>query len=101
MLRHALSDMFLRGDFYGPKGETFSVTVSEVRVSPDLRNATIFFMPLGGKDKELVLKQLSGIAPYIRSLLSKAVELRFVPALYFKLDDSFENAAKVDALLKQ
>ena len=99
-LRHALSDTFMRGDMYDPEtNETLSVTVSEVRVSPDLRNATVFVMPLAGKNEERVLETLERIAPYIRSLLSKQVHLRHVPALKFKLDTLFNTVSSLDAIL--
>lgn len=99
LIRHALSDIFLRGDFYGPDRESLSVTVSEVRVSPDLRNATVYFMPLAGKDKEKTTQQLNDLAGVLRSEVTRRVELRFSPALYFKLDESYENALKMEMLL--
>jgi ribosome-binding factor A len=100
LIRHALSGMFLRGDIYRPNGQSFTVTISEVRMSPDLRNATVFVMPLAGKDKEDVMKQLNTIAAHIRAEMNKHVELRFSPALYFKLDESYETASKVEHLLR-
>jgi ribosome-binding factor A len=100
LIRHALSDMFLRGDIYGPNREAFTLTVSEVRVGPDLRNATIYVMPLGGKEKEKVVQQLNDISSMLRGELNHRVELRFSPALYFKLDESFETASKLENLLR-
>lgn len=101
MLKQALSSLFLRGDIYGPKGETISVTISEVRVSPDLHNATVFYMPLGGKDKDVIAGLLKGITPMLRASVSKAVYLRHMPELYFKLDETFENASRINALLAE
>lgn len=99
-LRHALSEIFLREDFYGMNGETLSVTISEVRISPDLHNATVFFMPLGGKEKETTVKILHDVTPKIRSLIAKMVRLRHVPELYFKLDETFDNAARMNELIQ-
>lgn len=99
LIRHALSDIFLRGDFYVKGMENLSVTVSEVRVSPDLRNATVFFMPLAGKDKEKVVQQMNDAAPYLRSEVTRRIDLRFSPALFFKLDESYETALKMELLL--
>lgn len=99
-LRQALSEIFMREDFYGPNGETIYITISEVRISPDLHNATVFFMPLGGKDKEKTEKLLRDISPKIRSFVSKKVQLRFVPELFFKLDETFDNAQKVSEIIE-
>jgi ribosome-binding factor A len=99
LIRHALSDIFLRGDFYGKGMETLSVTISEVRVSPDLRNATVFFMPLAGKDKEKVVQQMNDASPFLRSEVTRRIDLRFSPALFFKLDESYDTALKMEILL--
>lgn len=100
VLRQALSETFMRGDVYSKDLQAYSVTVSEVRMSPDLRNATVFIMPLGGKDKERVLELVTKLAPQIRMIITRKVDLRNSPELYFKLDESYENAHKIDALLK-
>lgn len=98
-LKHALSNIFMREDIYGPNGENVFITISEVQISPDLKNATVFFMPLGGKDKENTKSILDEIAPKIRSVVSKNVRLRHTPALSFKLDDTFDNASKMQELI--
>ena len=74
-LRHALSDIFIREDFYTAEGKTLKVTVSEVRISPDLKNATVFVMPLGGKDLEKTLSALKELALEIRHHLKKRILL--------------------------
>ncbi len=101
-MRQALAEIFLREDFYGPKGETVSVTISEVRISPDLQNATIYYMPLGGKeqDKERLAKILEVASPKIRSMISKMVRMRYIPSLYFKLDDTYEYASRINTLME-
>lgn len=98
-IRHALSDIFLRGELYDPELQGVSITVSEVRVSPDLKNATAYVMPLAGANKEEILDALNRAAPGIRYLVSEKVELRYMPRLNFKLDTSYEEAGKINALL--
>lgn len=101
-MRQALSDMLLREDIYIPgTNETLRITVSEVRISPDMHNATVFVMPLAGKDKNTCMKALDDLAPQLRSMLARRVSLRVVPRLTFRMDESFENAATVNMLLNQ
>ena len=101
-IRHALSEIFIRGDFYDPEtNSAITVTISEVRISPDLSNATAFVMPLGGKDLTNTMNSLEKLSPKIRSLVSKKVRLRRVPSIYFKLDDSFIKANEINDLLNK
>ncbi len=99
-IRHALSSIFMRGEANDPDLDGKSITVSEVRISPDLKNATAFVMPLGGADKEKVMEALERSSPYLRKLVTDRIILRFSPRIHFKIDHSFEEAAKIDALLK-
>ncbi len=99
-IRHALSDIFMRGDLYDASGKTLMVTVSEVRISPDLRNATVFVMPLAGKDQQDTVKLLQDMAPNIRHQLGPKLQLRNTPHLHFSLDDSFDEADKINRLLQ-
>lgn len=78
-----------------------SITVSEVRVAPDMKNATAFVMPLGGQNKENLLNALKIAAPELRYLVSKKMELRYMPRIVFQLDESFEVAEKIELLLKK
>jgi len=98
-LRHALSEILMRGDVRDPELREASITVSEVRVSPDLRTGTVYIMPLGGIDAADTLAALRRAAPYLRSRVAKAVRLRFAPTLKFEVDTSFEHAAHIEALL--
>lgn len=100
-LRRRLSEIFLRGECHMPGLAGASITVSEVRVSPDLKNATAFIMPLGGRDKDVLLKLLIEAAPEIRHLVSQKVELRHAPKIYFALDESFDAAQKIETILKK
>ncbi|MDA0357933.1 MAG: 30S ribosome-binding factor RbfA [Proteobacteria bacterium] len=97
-LRHALSEILMREDFFDPDLANVSITISEISVSPDLANARVYTMPLGGVNIELVLPALNRLAPVIQSLVAKKVHLRRTPRLRFLLDDSFENAARMNKL---
>ena len=97
-LRHVLSEILMRQDFFEPDLANVSVTISEIFVSPDLRNARVYTMPLGGINVDVVLPALNRLAPVIQSLVAKKVHLRRTPRLRFFLDNSFENAAKMNQL---
>lgn len=101
LLRHALVEIFQREAFREPALVGVSVTVSEVRVSPDLKNASIFASPLGGEHQDEIIKALNHAAPHIRGLLGKKIDLKFTPALKFLSDDTFAEAQKIDALLSR
>ena len=98
-LRHVLSEILMRQDFFDPDLANVSVTISEILVSPDLRNARVYTMPLGGINVDIILPALNRLAPVIQSLVAKKVHLRRTPRLRFFLDNSFENAAKMNQLL--
>lgn len=99
-VRHALARVLERGNIRDPGLAGVSVTVTEVRVSPDLRNATAFVVPLGGGETEPVLAALNRARPYLRRAIGQAVKLRSVPDLKFEADASFDTAARIDSLLK-
>jgi ribosome-binding factor A len=98
-VRQALANIFTHGETHEPLIDSGSITVSEVRISPDLKNATVYVMPLAGGHKEEVLEALSQYAPRIRKLVNNHVVLRYSPKLYFKLDTSFETANRINELL--
>ncbi len=100
-LRHALSDVLKRSNLRDPAFRNISITVTEVRASPDLKNATAFVMPLGGEAAEAIVEALGRAAPFLRSAIAQQVELRHVPRLQFKVDRSFGQADHIDALLRQ
>ena len=97
-LRHALSEILIREDFFDPDLANVSITISEIAVSPDLTNARVYTMPLGGVNVEAILPALNKLAPLIQSLVAKKVQLRRTPRLRFYLDDSFENAARLNVV---
>lgn len=99
-IRHVLAGIFMRGECYDPDVMNNSITVSEVRISPDLKNATAYFMPLGGKNSALVLAALIRNAPILRKLVSDKMKLRYAPRIHFRLDHSFDEAHRIEELLK-
>jgi ribosome-binding factor A len=101
LIRHAMADMLARGDIIDPVLEKQVVTIPLVRMSPDLKLATIFVMPLGGKDIKPVLAALESHKKFLRGEISHRIDLKFAPDLRFKVDETFENAAKIDALLRR
>ena len=100
-LRHVLAEVFSRDELRDPAMEGVSVTVSEVRVSPDLRRATAYIMPLGGGDVGEIIAALNRAAGFIRGRVSRMVNLKFAPSFVFEADTAFDEASKIDALLRQ
>lgn len=100
-IRHALSDIFLRGECHSPNLMSASITVSEVRVAPDLKNATAYVMPLAGRNKEELLEALKLASPELRHLVSKRVKLRYTPRLQFALDVSYDEAQRINNILQK
>jgi ribosome-binding factor A len=100
-LRHGLAELLGAGRLRDPALRDVSITVSEVRMSPDLRRASVFVMPLGGAGRDDVIEGLRRAAPHLRSQLVKLVRLRLAPELEFVLDNSFDQAARIDALLHE
>lgn len=99
LIRHAVSDLLSRGEINDPVLEGHVVSVSEVRMSPDLKHATVFVMPLGGKDVQPVLDALGRNKKFMRGEVARRVALKFAPDLRFDIDQSFDQGAKIDALL--
>ncbi|MEL6297869.1 MAG: 30S ribosome-binding factor RbfA [Pseudomonadota bacterium] len=99
LVRHAVADLLSRGAVHDPDLEARVITVPEVRMSPDLRNATVFVVSLGGSDDAGVVAALKRNARYIRGEIARAVDLRNAPRLDFKADHSFDEAGKINALL--
>lgn len=100
-LRHALVRILERAHFRDPDLSGVPITVTEVRISPDLRNATAFITPLGGREIEKVVKALNRAAGYFRREIPHEVQLRAVPEIAFSADKSFDYSSKIDALLAQ
>ena len=99
LIRHALSEMLARGEIHDDVLAAHVVTVPEVRMSPDLRLATVYVMPLGGKDTEAVLEALNRNKKYIRAQVAQAVNLKFAPDIRFLADETFEEVNRIEQLL--
>jgi ribosome-binding factor A len=99
IMRHALAEMLVRGEIHDDVIASHVVTISEVRMSPDLKLATIYVMPLGGQDLGPVLEALHNHRRFIRGELARSVNLKFAPDIRFRADESFEEATRIDRLL--
>jgi ribosome-binding factor A len=100
-VRHAMAEILASAHLHDPDLVGQSVTVTEVRMSPDLRNATVFVTPLGGFELARVVTGLRRAAPFLRGELARALDLRFVPRLSFEPDLSFDEAARIERLLAE
>jgi ribosome-binding factor A len=100
LIRHAMSEMLTRGDVHDPVLEGHLVTVPEVRMSPDLRMATIYVMPLGGRDIKAVIEALDRNKRYLRGEIAHRVNLKFAPEIRFRADERFDEAERIEKLLR-
>jgi ribosome-binding factor A len=100
LIRHELADMLTRGEIHDPVIAAHLITVPEVRMSPDLRLATIYVMPLGGRDKEDVLGAFDRNKRYVRGEIARRVNLKFVPEIRFRIDERFDEAERIEKLLR-
>ncbi len=100
-LRHSLAEAFMREELRDPAMQGVSVTVSEVRVSPDLCRATAYVMPLGGGDVGDVIAALNRASAFLRGRVSRMVNLKYAPIFVFVADTTFDEASKIDALLRR
>ena len=101
MIKQSISMIFLREEAKISDLDTKSITVTEVRMSPDLKTAKVFVIPLGGKDTDKILDKLKEFSFVIRKVLSKKIVMKFLPKLFFVKDDSFDYAEKIENLIKQ
>jgi ribosome-binding factor A len=99
LIRHALMDILAREEFADPDLAGKSITVTEVRISPDLKNATAFVAPLGGEDMTKTATALNRAQGFLRGRVAAQVELRHAPVLRFVADDSYDEARRIDQLL--
>lgn len=99
LIRHALAELLARGEIHDQVLASHLLTIPEVRMSPDLRLATIFVMPLGGKDVGPVLLALESHKRFIRGEVARAINLKFAPDVRFLADESFDQALRIDRLL--
>ncbi len=101
MIKQALSMIFIKNEAKIPNLETNSITVTEVRMSQDLKIAKAYVLPLGGKDADEKIKLLAEYSFLVRKILSQKVITKFLPKLLFRKDESFEYAEKIENLIKQ
>lgn len=99
-LRKALSEVFLRTDITDPDLMGVTLTVSEVRTSPDLANATAYVLPLGGDNQKKVVAALERHKRFVRGEVSRLVNLRHMPQFTFEIDETFDQSGRLDALLR-
>ena len=100
LVRHALAEMLARGDVHDPVIERHMITIPEVRVTADLRLATIYVMPMGGRDTEDVLAAFERHKKFLRAELAHRINLKFAPDIRFRVDDRFAEAERIDKLLR-
>ncbi len=101
VVRHAVSQVLERGEVHDPEIAGRSITVTEVRMSPDLKVATAYIMPLGGADGAAVVAAMRRAAPFLRRRLGNDVALKFLPELRFVADETFDHASHIDQLLRK
>ena len=100
MLRHALADVLRRGDLRDPDLAGVSVTITQVKPSPDMRHATVYCEPLGGRNAKTIVAALNRHKGYLRGEMGHLIALKFTPELRFLEDESFAEAQKIETLLK-
>jgi ribosome-binding factor A len=100
LIRHELAEMLTRGDIHDPVIEAHMITVPEVHMSADLRLATIYLMPLGGRDEPDVIAAFERNKRYIRGEIARRVNLKFAPEIRFRADERFDEAERIEKLLR-
>ena len=101
LIKQSLGQIFLRDEAKVPSLDTKNITVTEVRMSPDLKNARAYVIPLGGKDTEKAVNILTEFSYSIRKALSKKIDMKFLPRVYFVSDKSFDYAEKIEKLIQK
>ena len=99
-VRHAIADILSQGSVHDPDLEGHIVTVPEVRMSPDLKLATVYVMPLGGRDTDIVLAALERNKKFLRGEVARRVNLKFAPDVRFRVDERFDEAERIEKLLR-
>jgi ribosome-binding factor A len=100
LVRHALADLLTRGEVHDPVIEGHLITVPEVRMSPDLRLATIYIMPLAGRDTDEVVAAFERNKKFLRGEIAHTINLKFAPDLRFRVDDRFAEVERIEKLLR-
>jgi ribosome-binding factor A len=100
LVRHAIAEMLTRGDVHDPVIEGHLITIPEVRMSPDLKLATVYVMPMGGRDADEVVAAFDKHKKFLRAEIAHRVNLKFAPDIRFRVDDRFAEAERIDRLLR-
>jgi ribosome-binding factor A len=100
LIRHALAEMLARGSVHDPILEDHMITIPEVRMSADLRLATIYVMPLGGRDQTEVIAALDRNKRFLRGEIARSINLKFAPEIRFRIDERFDEAERIEKLLR-
>jgi ribosome-binding factor A len=100
LVRHALAEILARGEVHDPVIGTHLITVPEVRMSPDLRIATVYVLPLGGQDAVAMLEALDRNKRYLRGEVARRVNFKFAPDIRFRIDERFDEAERIERLLR-
>jgi ribosome-binding factor A len=100
LLRHAIVDVFIQEGVHDPVLSSHTITFPEVKMTADLRHATIYVMPLGGKDTDVVIAALNKNKRWLRGALAKRVKMRYMPELHFRVDERFDEGDRIERLLR-
>lgn len=100
LIRHAMAEMLARGDVHDPVLQGHLITIPEVRMTADLRQATIYVMPLGGRDVEDVIEALNNNRKFLRGEIAHRVNLKFAPDIRFRVDERFDEAERIEKILR-
>lgn len=100
LIRHAIVEVFIHEGVHDPVLSSHTITFPEVKMTADLRHATIYVMPLGGKDTDAVIEALNKNKRWLRGTLAKRVEMRYMPELHFRLDERFDEGDRIERLLR-
>ena len=101
LIKQSLGQIFLRDEAKIPTFDTTSITVTEVKMSPDLKNARAYVIPLGGKDTEKTVNVLTKFSHLVRKVLAKKIDMKFLPRVHFVKDNSFDYAEKIERLIQK
>lgn len=99
MVRHKLAELLIRGEIHDDVLASHVVSITEVRISPDLKLATAYVMPLGGKDTEAVIEALEKHKKFIRAEVAHTLNLKYAPDIRFREDETFDEVSRIDQLL--
>jgi len=100
LIRHALAEMLSRGDIHDPVIEAHMITIPEVSMTPDLRLATVYVMPLGGRDAKPVIEALERNKKFLRGEIARRINLKFAPDIRFRFDERFDEAERIEKILR-